>query len=383
MRRDTLKQLLAAGPSRRLDVSGVSQVISRLEQDRVYFFATWFLNSSVFIKYVDPDCAVFRDRARPVGTLIYMPYDVRRPGDGGESAIFSPNEFTKIYAAKITSGGADGKDLAADAEKLRILDSLPTFNPFIIELAFRRAQIDVPDTYLKLTPALRGKLTAHLVGRLRPLVVATFQNAAAELEGKVEDLTAKLLFLKDMEELQPLIEALRLSPDLAQDVLGSWIAITYYEYEFAAMQLRLQEFATWISQTQRMVDALPTGHRASISPLVEDVRRQVRGDWSEMIAISEKYRSSYEAIVFEEDFEPFVAFLRIAQGSFWRMGEVFGKLEQAVRVWARYIPSPRERQAYSPQLVETLSVLRDLLLDGGPHSQACGTPRDGRAAARP
>jgi hypothetical protein len=255
-----------------------------------------------------------------------------------------------------------GSALAHDVERLRVLDSLPTFSPFVVELAFQRAGIDIPDAYLQLTPEVREKLTGHLKGRLRPLIVAAYRRSAMNVEKAVEDLTAKLFCLRDIAEVMPLIEALQLAPDIAQDVLNAWIGIAYFEYEYASLQSNLKHFAGWMMHHAQSAEPLTRQDREYVSSLCNAIRQRVRVDWNDIVSISTRYRETYDEMVFRGNLEPFVRFLQTAQSSYWRMGEVLGRLEQTVLVWKHFTRFFGDRKLPFSVLFEMLSVLRDVLL---------------------
>ena len=110
--------------------------------------------------------------------------------------------------------------------------------------------------------------------------------------------------------------------------------------------------------------------------LVAAIRQKVRADWNDIVAISGQYRESYDAMVFRSNLEPFIQFLKTAQANYWRMGEVLGRLDMTVAVWARFTRHCGERRLPYPLLFEMLAVLRDLLLGGE-------RPEDLGGASRP
>lgn len=363
MHREVLKQYLRAGPSRRFDVAHFSHKLPEDAPASAYLFTHGFLNNAVLFKWVD-DEPTTGEESRPVNTLIYLPYDRHKPGEGGESLIFCEENLQRLCEYKVTENDSGGRAIAADLEKLRILDALPTFSPFVVELAFQRAAQFIPEAYLQLTPEVRTKLTAHLMGRLRPLIVAAYRQTSANIEKAVEDLTAKLFCLRDAGEVLPLIEALRLPAEKAQDVLSSWTGITYFEYEYATLQPKLKQFATWMAHHSHADGHLTRQDRDHIAFLAAAVRQKIRADWNDIVTISGQYRESYDAMVFQGNLEPFIRFLKTAQADYWRMGEVLGRLDMTVAVWARSIRHCGERRLPYPLLFEMLAVLRDLLLGG-------------------
>jgi len=361
MQRDILKQYLRAGPSRRFDIAFFTNKLAKDSPPESYMFANAFLNGSILFKWVDLGQPHVGGCARLISTLIYLPYDLQRPGDGGESLIFTEESFLRLLEYKISA--AEGSSaLGHDVERLRVLDSLPTFSPFVVELAFQRAGIDIPEAYLQLTPEVREKLTAHLKGRLRPLIVAAYRRSAMNVEKAVEDLTAKLFCLRDIADVMPLIEALHLPPDIAEDVLNAWIGIAYFEYEYASLQPTLKHFAGWMMHHAQPEEPLTRQDRDYVASLCNSIRQKIRADWNEIVAISTRYRQGYDEMVFRGNLEPFVQFLQTAQSSYWRMGEVLGRLEQTVLAWKHFTRFFGDRRLPFSVLFEMLGVLRDMLL---------------------
>lgn len=374
MQRDMLKQYLRAGPSRRFDVGFFSRKLPKDSQADAYLFANAFLNGCILFKYVDLEDRRGGAKGRLINTLIYLPYDNTSPGEGGESIIFCKDNLQQLCEYKLSAKAVDKDRLASDIEKLKVLDSLPTFSPFIVEFAFRRSQLTIPDCYLQLTPEVRETLDAHLMVRLRPLIVARCQPSG-NIEKAVADLTTKLFRLREPADALPLIEALRLPPAIANEVLSSWIGIAYFEYEYSSLQPKLRELANWLA-----CQAEP-GHQAVC--LVNAIRQKIRSDWNDVVSISVEYRDSYDTMVFRGNMEPFVAFMARARACYWRMGEVLGLLELTVAVWRHLVLPVGERKLPPAQLYEFLVTLHDLMLVGDRRDELDGNSSPVRAGPPP
>ena len=103
MHRDILKQYLRAGPSRRFDVAHFSHKLPKDAPASAYLFTHGFLNNTILFKWVDVDDRHSGEEARPVNTLMYLPYDRHKPGEGGESLIFlrgEPAAAVRIQACR-------------------------------------------------------------------------------------------------------------------------------------------------------------------------------------------------------------------------------------------------------------------------------------------
>ncbi|HOT83396.1 MAG TPA: hypothetical protein PLQ12_08850, partial [Candidatus Defluviicoccus seviourii] len=240
MDRDVLQIFLRSGPARKYDVGHFSKrVATETAEPENLLFKTHFLNYAILFKSVVIDQSYTISDSKPISTIIYSPYDYAKPGDGGESFVFCEENFRRFYQYKLRSETVDISSFSYDLDVLAIFNSVPTFSPIIIELAFTRANFRPSNIYFDLTPELRVKLNSHMKARIRPLIVAAYEQSSCDIERAVEEMTSKLLYLQDSASVMPLIEALRLAPDTALEVLSSWIGITYFEYEYAALQPQL------------------------------------------------------------------------------------------------------------------------------------------------
>lgn len=368
MKRDQLRLLLRAGPSRLFDVRLSSRLLAASGQRGDLLFSAGFLNTALFLKTYDPTRPRRIDDHKIVDTLVFLPFDNTRPADGGESFIFCEETFLTLLEYKLSSF-SNGSDVAGDLAKLRVLDALPTFSPFILELAFQRHQIAIPPAYLQLTPELRLNLTEHLKGRVRPLIIAAYGPSGSSIDRAVENLTNKLFYLHDIAELLPLAEALRLQPASAQEVLTAWVGIAYFEYEYSRLQPLLTEFACWLGNYDPSGDA-PRDEIQHVKAQMAGIRQKVRDDWNGVVGISGDYRSSYHSMVFSSKPEPFIRFLADARRHYWRMGDVLGRLEQAMRIWQHFTDSAPRRQVAYMRMQEMLSALRLTLTSATPVAPA-------------
>jgi hypothetical protein len=336
MEREILQVFLRSGPTKRYDVGFHSRrAVEAGGADASLLFRAPHLNDAILLKIVPADDAAGISEEKPISTLVYIPYDPAKPGDGGESFWYSEENFLRFVQYKRKLDAYDFKELDEDVELLNVFDSVPTFSPFIIELACERAAISIPNHYLQISPELRQKLTNGLKSRIRPLVVAAYEKRRVDLERSVEDLTARLFALKDIESILPLIQALNLPHDKALEILSSWIGLSYFEYEYARIQEPLKEFAAWMSSTRAMKFSVTFQNKEHMDSLSRFVREKLKADWERIITLSTRYRSSYGALINKGDFATFSDFLMECRSAFWEMADILGRLEQTIIIWRR------------------------------------------------
>ena len=375
MDREILQIFLRSGPARKYDVGHFSKRVAAENTDGSgLLFKTHFLNHAILFKYIVIDKFKRVCDDRPISTIIYSPYDYSKPGDGGESFVFSEENFQRFYQYKLRSENIDVASYSADLDVLTVLSSVPTFSPIIIELAFGRANLRPSNIYFDLTPELRVKLNNHMKARIRPLIVAAYERSSCDIDRAVEEMTSKLLYLEDAASVMPLIEALRLAPDTALEVLSSWIGITYFEYEYAALQPQLRGFSEWISKNSNTKDSLRPNESEYMATLSQFVRQKMKEEWARVVDLSKTYRETYHALVFKGDIKRFADFLFSCRNVYWDLGETLGRFEQATIAWRLFERQLMGQKPSYRAMISFFTVLRKLL--GAPPAIAAPVAED-------
>jgi hypothetical protein len=358
MDRDTLNVFLQSGPARKYDIRRFS--IER-EGGTPLLFAHNFLNNSILFKCVSDDINLSGHDNSIINTIIYMPYDIRKPEEGGESFVFSVQKFARYVEAKCSSSKLNYAAVEGDAEILRVLNSVPTFSPVILELAFERNNMRLPETYLEMTPELRAKLRAQLKGRIRPLIVAAYQGGGSVgIEKAVNDLTSKLFSLRNVREILPLVNALRLPPENAVETLSSWIGITYFEYEYNQIQSQLKQFSVWIGNYKEFTENLTKRDKEICDGLIKSIRERLSVAWHTVFALSSEYKTSYSKLVYDGDICRFTTFLVRCRDAYWELGDLLGRFEQTAIAWRLFSNACRGRSISVQRLASFFLLLRKL-----------------------
>ncbi|MFP4360702.1 MAG: hypothetical protein ACLFTG_08485 [Alphaproteobacteria bacterium] len=346
MDRTQLRLLLDTGPSRRLNVLDTTTRLQAEGRHRDVLFNTSFLNRSILFKFPEtPDTPVNsrqrrrrrhkldKARKKPVRTLVYLPYDATRPGDGGEALTYSRDSLRRVIAS---SGDGVTSDLEEDEAKLELLDGLPTLNPFLLREAFGRSGREIPEPYLALDPNVRTRLRRRLDSRVRPLALAAFGDNDGDVNQRLENVIDALLVPERGDDLQPLGRALQIDPGEAPGVLNAWAGIAFFEDEVDRLKPAVHDLAYWLAEEAEPLEYLAPAQRSALDRDLRRVRTAARAAWRETRKILDDYRDSYISLVFEDTPGPFVRFLRDARARYWRMGELFGAFEQAVSAFEHH-----------------------------------------------
>lgn len=330
MDRAQLKFLLSSGPSRMLDVRK-ARGDGRLEP----LFAITHLNNAILFKQAPAELGQDDDVLPSIATMIYLPFDRRRPEEGGESFFFSRTNLTKVLELTLGDKGPTPEQLLKDLELLKVLDSIPTFSPFLMKDALERAHLSIPEGYFVIGERDSATIKQSMRARLRPLVATAFKTDQKSVSNtSIERLVHKLWELDDLEELAPLILAFRLSLEEAPDIFYCWLGIAFFENEYIRLQTRLKKLAEWISKNPRPKEILPREALDHYQHSVTQVRRLLQLHWRQSLSILRQYADTYEELVGPKSSAgPFTDFLRNARDHFWTLGGALGRLEQSIEVW--------------------------------------------------
>ncbi len=366
MDREALNFFLRAGPSRKFDVGYFSRRPGREDSPSPLLFAMPFLNDALLFKFVSAGPERADDNPRLVATLVFLPQDRDRPADGGEAFLFTHDNLARYCGRRADEDGVNDAAIAADGAALAALDSIPTFSPFLIELAYRRAGLTISPAYLQLAPELRTTLSGLLKSRIRPLIVAAYNRDEESLERAVEGLTAKLFCTSELQTLLPLVRALRLPPADAQDILTSWLGIAYFEYEFAQIHHKLTDLSNWLTLQEQQHMQRARQDREYIQSVTASVKGAMSRDWGHIMEITNEYKTSYEGLIFNGEVDGFINFLNRAVEYYWNLGGILGRLEQTVVVWRHYVRRFRDQALPDSVYFEFLDLLRRLYFQANP-----------------
>jgi hypothetical protein len=329
MDRTQLRYLLNSGPSRVLDIRKM-----RFEQELDPIFKIAKLNGAILLKQSSLESAESGPGA-PIVTRVFLPYDRKRPEEGGESFLFTAAGLREAMNNVLGERNIKQEDIAADTHLLTLFDRVPSFSPYLIRDVVERAGVSIPDGYFCVPEREAVMIKQRMRARLRPLVANAFGGGRKTIsETSIERLVQKLWELKDLEELQPLIEAFGIPFDQAGEVFYCWLGIAFFENEYLKLQPRLKKMAAWMSTRSATRELLPRAILDHYNHSVGYVRKLLQAHWKKALSILQDYTSTYEELIAANSSAArFIEFLRQSKAHFWTLGGCLGRLEQSVEIW--------------------------------------------------
>ena len=343
------------------------------------------LNRTIIVKHHPrPGDFDYRVEGRAVTTKVIFPFD---PGDldlGGQFLLVDEPDLVEQFDRQLDC--ADG-DMARDIAVLRIIDSLPTLDPFLLREALTAAKYDIAPCYFRLSPADQTEMLEFVAHQVETLIELCFSGPkAGAFAGKAKRLSELLLGDGDDPELEPLRMALRLEPEQFVNAIFAWKALLYYRWRSRVLAPELKATRKSIGE----VDA--TRFEGHLTPFVRQavlrLEATVRDCERRIAQLFKIYDDVFETLTVQRTPEPFRKLLVDGPRIFARLGERMGRLEQVVSYWRHQFPDLKTRQLPPEAVFEGLRNLLAAMAIRPGHDQRAATARvwtvenDGSAEAR-
>jgi len=310
------------------------------------------LNKAIFLKHTlrVHERELVTDKRLTV-TKIVLPFDTTELNLGGYSFFVTEQDFEKNIAARIGSK-AGSPELRRDLDVLKIIDALPTFDPFLLRERLKRHAINVARCYFDLSEADAARMRSFVENEIRKIVSLAFAGDP-NMHNRSMSMTDKLMTDKTAESLEPLRQTLQLSGDEYRDGIFAWKGFLYYSWNIPTM-------ISFVADLQRRLLSLKFLRATpDESDELDAIRRRVARCLSKLTKIVtsgvDNYREAYQALI---DGKPaaFRAFLKEAPSRFLEVGEAFGMIMHIRLFWDYRF---RERRQAWLDVEEGIDIFRD------------------------
>jgi hypothetical protein len=253
--------------------------------------------------------------------------------------------------------------MARDLLMLRLLDRLPTLDPFLLHEAAVANKLDVAPCYFRLSTTDKTEMRDFVAHQVETLIGLCFGGMTVS-DAQAKRLSELILAEGDSPELAPLRLAMRMESAEFAQAMFCWKAVLYYRW-------RSRVLSGEIRATRRSINAVEVSRfdpdsarfvRAAVTQLetlIAGCERRI----AEMFRI---YDEVFEALTAQRTPEPFRRFLIDGPRLFARLGERMGRLEQLTSYWAHQFPGLRTRQLRPEAVYDGLRNLLSALSLGTP-----------------
>jgi hypothetical protein len=337
-------------------VLNLSQIYLQSAREKEYqmrpFFRDSQLNKCILVKHTLR--ANERDlfaRSKRTATKVILPFDPMDLKLGGRSIFVNQTGFDAFCRAYFN---IDDVMANADVQILRLLDQLPSLDPFLVREHLGRNGFRPGACYLKISPFDVQRMVGFANAEIERVVVTAFGDG---FSGEAGVKVAGKILADELDiELAPLRRVLRMSEDEFSDGIFSWRGFLYFKWRHLELQEEMRKVLEGLASYQ------PIG---SADEALKEYLREVRPRLARMIVNAIQgvgrtlnvYDQAYHALVQGENAGPFRRFLLDGPGLFFELGENIGILSHIGSFWQYRMGQAMNDQRLTP------TEYSDILMD--------------------
>ncbi len=328
-------------------VLNLSQIYMMSNEDKEYnrrpFFRDARLNKSIIIKHsLRANELELFSRPRRTATKILIPFD---PSDlrVGAASIFVDQVGFKAFC-RSHFGIIDDMAVNADIETLKLLDSIPSLDPFLVREVLARHGYKPANCYLQISPSDVQRMVGFANSEIERLVRMAFGEAINSASLK---LASHILSNELSKELEPLKPTLRLSDDEFFDGIFSWRGFLYFKWRYLELQEEMQGVIDGLAKYQPL-GAPDPGIREYLNEARPRIGKRIATAIVGVGRLLRVYDAAYGSLVDRGDPAPFRQFLIDGPSLFYELGESIAVLDHIASFWRYRLKSVAVRDRLHP-----------------------------------
>lgn len=306
----------------------------RPEYAQAPMFRNRVLNTAILLKHrLRNDDIYLFDEAQPTATKIIIPFDRRDLGLGGQSVFIGQRGWADLVVEACNASGDMSRDLAT----LRLIDMLPSLDPFLLREHLRRNGVLVANCYFALSHADLENMQGFVTMEIARLIELAYRGTGGAGRAYTARLVEALLSTDVDERLEPLRKTLVMEGDSFKEGVFSWKGFLYYKWMLTKLWPQLTTVGQEIGRL------VVTGNRdAETGRYVDDSRRRLQGgvlvERSAIMRTLKVYDDAFEDLIDNGRPTAFRDFLLRAPEMFLSLGERVGVISHISSYWRYRFP---------------------------------------------
>ncbi|QCQ97431.1 hypothetical protein [Brevundimonas sp. SGAir0440] len=292
-------------------------------------FLTAALNRALIIKHRlrRNETDLFTGR-RQVATKVVIPIDDADLKTGGRYVFVNQIGFERMMMEAF--GVAPNHP---DIDTLRLIDKLPSLDPFLLREQLRRGGLDPSPCYFSISDSDLQRMLAFVRSEIEPLVTLSLgADTVAVNSDSAGRMASKILSNTPGDQLDALRLTLRLAPEQYQEGVFCWKGFLYYKWTLAAL---LGEVAG-VAEAVRTIKPVGKVDRAAKEYLARSrdvLRGRIIKTCDEVSRTLRVYDDAYAKLTQEGRPIAFRDFLLDAPSMFAKLGDQLGAVQHIVSYW--------------------------------------------------
>lgn len=295
------------------------------------------LNSSILMKHALRlnERRIFLDN-RVTATKIVFPFSKEDLRLGGSGVFVGEPDWLRTLRGRLEYSQPGGFE--ADIEMLELLNSLPSFDPFLMRERLRLSGLTPARCYFDVSDADAARMQKFVSSQIAALVELAFQGKMAAPRELSVRLAEKLMTDETAQSLEPLRATLRLSGEEYREGVFAWKGFLYYKWVVGEINPRLSDLARSILAARAL--NLPAEEIVRLA----DTRRRIVRVLGKTVKRVEAALAEYDAAfasLAEGRPMAFRDFLLNAPRMFLMIGEAVGIIKHIDSFWRFRFPAGR------------------------------------------
>ncbi len=313
------------------------------------FFYSPVINGAIILKHrlrADEMDAFSPHRA--IATKVIIPFQKTDLRAGGRSFFIGQRFFEELL--RDVGNYGEKLDIKRDLDVLRMVDAVPSLDPFLLREHLRSNGIEPDASYFSISSADQQRMfeySAKEIGRLTALATNGKNGSKGASTSKI---VSALLSSEVGERLEPLRATLRLDPEEFVEGVFSWRGFLYYKWS-------LEEFWPNIIKVLRDIKTIrPLGRvdaeqAAYLTSVKQGLILGVKTSSEDVRRVLSVYDEAYSHLIERQDPKQFRDFLLNAPSMFLELGEKIGTMSHITSFWQYRFPTVAPKAADAEELM--------------------------------
>lgn len=309
------------------------------------------LNRALILKHVvRPHERDLFTRPTTAATKVILPYAATELELGGISFLVNEIRFEKLLRDAV-GGYEDEAKFIADAELLKVMASLPSFDPFLMRERLRHMGIDPARSYFEIAEADVARMRAFVGKEIAQLVNLAFATGGNDAGGLSQRLADKLMTDETARTLDPLRETLRLSGEEYIEGVFAWKGFLYYKWLMDEIRPGLTDFKPRFAGLR--ISQATSEERQDLANTRKDILDKLKLALDRVDSTLLEYAAAFAALA-EGQPQAFRNFLLKAPSLFIPIGEAVGVIRHINSFWRFRFPDAGTPMMQADEAMEVL-----------------------------
>jgi hypothetical protein len=284
---------------------------------------------------------------RQTATKILIPIETGDLRMGARYLFIGQNNFREIM---FQAFGIAMTDDDQDTRTLRLLDEIPTLDPFLLREQLRRNEIIAAPCYFDISEADMNRMSTFAQGEIQKLVEMSFGKDPLVL-AHAGKLARKILTNANDAQLEPLRLTMQLSPSQYQEGIFCWKAFLYYKWRLTTVLPAISKVIGSIGAIKPK-GAMNNEDTAYVTGAKENIRKAVIAACRSVKETLGVYDTAYEGLTQRGDPVGFRDFLLKAPRLFDDLGRRLGAVDHVVSFWRFRFPEGSKVTVTPEELID-------------------------------